>query len=154
MRFHRLWPLPAVLLALAPLACGGGPRRPPVHPVQGRVTHNGAPAAGALVVFHPKDALADIRAVRPNGEVDAEGNFRLSSFGRDDGAPAGDYLIAVTWAAPPKPAAAGKVTGLGGEGEAKETADRLGSRYANPNSSGLTATVKPGENQIPPIELK
>ena len=80
------WLLGAVLLS--GMACGGAGK--PVK-VSGRVTLDGQPLAGATVVFNPADGKGTIAA----GRTDADGEFRLTTFGTDDGALPGDYKITV-----------------------------------------------------------
>src|SRR4051794_24262711 len=82
-----------VVVALAGLVgCAG--KRKPVTPVQGQLTVDGTPAAQAVVVFHPVEGGDD---VRPTGTVDDQGNFKLTTYAPDDGAPEGEYLVSVTW---------------------------------------------------------
>src|SRR5687768_13894441 len=87
--------------ALAALWCTscGGPGGPPLYPVQGKVLVDGKPADGALVVFHPSgDAPPD--ALRPSAKVESDGSYKLSSRAPGDGAPAGEYLVGITWYLP------------------------------------------------------
>src|SRR5262245_1990400 len=87
----------AALLALA--GCGSD-AKPKTFPVKGVLTHKGKqgeqPAAGALVVFHPVGIQVH-EANRPMATVRSDGTFALSTFGREDGAPAGEYYVTVVW---------------------------------------------------------
>ena len=75
------------LLAVVLAGCGG--RR--VSPVQGVVTLDGEPVAGATVSFLP-----DGEGGRPaTGFTAADGTFRLTTYQTDDGALAGDYRVLV-----------------------------------------------------------
>ena len=76
--------------------------------------------------------------------ADANGEYRLDSYGFEDGAPAGEFKVAVVWPEPPPP-------NFDGIYEAK---DRLRGRYASPQKSNLTARVEPGGGEIPPFELQ
>jgi hypothetical protein len=136
----------AAVLALACASCGGG-SGPILHPVRGKVTHQGKPAAGALVVFHPV-GNAGPAAVRPSALVGEDGSFSLTSSKPGDGAEAGQYQVTVIWLS-----TGGMAGGMGG-GEAKGDQDRLRGRYNTPSTSGLTAEVKPGPNDLPSFELK
>ena len=67
--------------------CGDGTGH---YPVSGKVLHDGAPAVGAVVYFHPRDgAEAENRDLIPSGIADDEGRFRVSSDLLGPGAPAG-----------------------------------------------------------------
>jgi hypothetical protein len=91
-----MWRLPACLIALAALGCGGADT--PVA-VQGLVKLDGAPLAGATVTF-----MSTQDALRPaTGYTDQEGVFHLTSFRKDDGALPGDYRVLVTKIQPIEP---------------------------------------------------
>jgi hypothetical protein len=85
--------IPAVLLAA--LGCGGKDR--PV-PVEGVVTLDGKPIAGAAVVFTPEG-----RGRTASAETREDGSFRLTTFKDGDGAIPGNYKVLVTWEEPPDP---------------------------------------------------
>jgi hypothetical protein len=127
------------LAALLAASCGGG--RPAVYPVRGRVLDaQGGPAAGALVVFHPRHGGGD---VKPLARAGADGVFVLTTFKEGDGAPAGEYAVTVEW-----PAA--KKGPLDPEGP-----DRLRGRYRDPASPAARFTVeKRPDNEVPPLRLR
>lgn len=127
--------VPLVLLA----SCGTSDRLP-VYSVEGTVTYNGSPTVGAMVVYHPINPTEKMKKVRPAGKVDAEGRFRLSTYGPKDGAPAGEYRVTVIWPGP------------GGEGDSPGP-DRFRGKYTNPNTSPLKATVVAGSNEPVKWEL-
>ena len=80
----------------------------------------------------------------PVGTTDASGQFQLRSYEDGDGAPAGEFKVTIVWPAPPPPDATGVF----------DLKDRLGGRYANPQTSKLTAQVAEGGGEIPPFELQ
>ena len=124
--------------------CGESNNRVAVYPVRGKVIYRGEPAAGAKVVLYavePRDSNTPI----PEGEVQEDGAFRLTSYEEGDGAPAGRYKATVVWNEPIPP---------GMHAESFSPRDRLGGRYSDPNRSGLTATVTEGNNVLEPFELK
>jgi hypothetical protein len=124
------WAAAAILVA----SCkGGGPK---LHPARGKVMFQKQPAEGATVVFHPTDPAAP----KPSGRVTADGSFTLSTYPHGEGAPAGDYLVAVTWMPP-------------NARDVENPKNRLPERYAQPGSSGLKATVKEGPNELEPFLL-
>lgn len=117
--------------------------RPPTYPVAGTVVHNGQPVEGALVRFELVDA-----SYSAAGKTDAQGQYRLTTFGVNDGAPAGQYKVSILkYETPPNiPTSESEKDYV-----SSETVDRtleevipknlLPAKYANVNTSGLTATV-------------
>jgi len=139
----------SAVLAFALPACQGNPDdRIPVFPAAGKVTYRDKPLADALVVFQRADAPADPSKTAPNptSRTTAEGTFRLGTYEPDDGAPAGRYLVGVS-------------TARASSGESGPLAKRAGApdvlkgRYADPRTSGLTAEIKEGANQLPAFAL-
>jgi hypothetical protein len=123
----------AVMVTVA--ACGAG--GPTLVAVTGSVTFNGQPAEGAIVVFQPKSG--DAKAAKPTGVVTGDGSFTLTSHPHGVGAPAGDYLVAVTW--------------YGENARAENAKNKLPARYADAEKSGLTATVKSEATKLDPFKL-
>src|SRR5690242_13447353 len=92
-----------VIIAAATL-CPGCGQRPTFYPAQGKVFVDGKPAAGALVVLHPVADDGPL-AIRPTGKVGPDGMYVLTSFVAETrtttpGAPAGEYVVTVTWLPP------------------------------------------------------
>jgi hypothetical protein len=141
-RFHfvRRWTLTSVAV-LAALLAGSCGTKLKLHPVRGQVFVAGKPAHGAIVVFHPLDTSSP-DAPKPSGRVGADGSFTLSTFSPGDGAPAGEYGVAIAWLddAPPHP-----VTG--------EVPAKLSPRYSQPSTSRLVVRVAEGVNEVPPFKL-
>lgn len=111
-----------------------------VYPVRGRVTVNGHAAAAARVIFHPHDE--DV-TVTPYGVVDSDGTFELTTFRANDGAPAGEYTVTISWA-PPKSSGS----------DPDEGPEQLPAMFQDPESSGLNATIEPDSNELEPFDLK
>lgn len=136
----------ATLLATAIVGCqqadDGKVRR---VPVDGKLLVEGGPAAGARVVFYPKDdALKGSGMPTPGGTTEEDGTFRLTSYEPGDGAPVGDYVVTVVWREEVP------------EGQSLDTfqpKDRLNGRYASPEKSGLEVSVPEGGGTLPPIEI-
>jgi len=131
------WRFRGLVLVVVALLCGcsGSNRdRVPVHPVTGKVLVDGQPPEGATVVFHPVSSTEEM-AHKPAARVQADGTFQVTTYEAHDGAPAGEYVVTVTWSAPPTP-------------------DRLGGKYSDPETSQLQVTVTEGENLLKPFELK
>ncbi|MHB8903028.1 MAG: carboxypeptidase-like regulatory domain-containing protein [Thermoguttaceae bacterium] len=148
------------LLLVSSVGCGktADPNRPKTVRVTGTVTQAGKPVEGASVAFHAEDNSSG--AV---GVTDASGNYTLTTFTAGDGAVPGTYQVTITKSDRPAvaPKSDGSVADTGDEAEADdEAADRdseretaaknlLPDKYADPKSSGLTATVsESGENKI------
>jgi hypothetical protein len=126
-----LRPLSLSLLALAFLAgCGEGK----TAPVNGRVKFkDGSDAsvlAGYSLTFESDEGKSS--AV---GDVNADGTFKLSTFGANDGAVPGKYRVAINQPNNPDP-------------DKPPIKSKLPAKYANLDSSGLTVEVKPGQNNI------
>jgi hypothetical protein len=121
-------------LALAVLAClvgcGGGK----TAPVNGRVKlKDGSDVsvlAGYSLSFEPEGGKTS--AV---GEIERDGTFKLSTFGANDGAIPGKYRVAINQPSNPDP-------------DKPPTKSKLPAKYVNFETSGLTAEVKPGQNNI------
>jgi hypothetical protein len=126
--------------ALITGACAKDEARVPVFPVRGQVHFQGKPAPGAFVVFHPTEDAGD--DLRPTGRVDADGSFSLSTYDKDDGAPAGDYTVTVEW----QP--------LVTKGQDTEVGPNvLPDRYGKPETTPLKASITEAPNDLPPIQL-
>jgi len=121
-------------LALAALACLAGCGESKTAPVNGRVKlKDGSDVsvlAGYSVSFEAEGGKTS--AV---GEFDRDGTFKLSTFGANDGAVPGKYRVAIN--PPPNP-----------DPDKPPTKSKLPPKYENLNSSGLTAEIKPGQNNI------
>jgi hypothetical protein len=97
-RLRSLLPFTFFLLPFSLLGCGG-----PVD-VEGNVTLNGKPLAGAMVVFIPEGGGAEAGAF-----TDEDGNFRLNGT-KTEGTLPGEYRVIVSkkeWppgVTPPDPA--------------------------------------------------
>jgi hypothetical protein len=122
-----------------------------LYPVRGQVFAGGKPAAGALVVFQPADDPSP-QALRPSGQVEADGSFTLSSYSPAegqprDGAPAGEYRVSISWFPP-------NAKELLGKNGITMVPDRLGGRYGDPKTSGLQAKVSEGTNELPAFQLE
>jgi serine/threonine-protein phosphatase CPPED1 len=74
-----------------------GFKRPilPTYRVIGKAFCDGAPAAGATLMFEPRNAGAEAQ-----GLVEADGSFRLSSYTPFDGATASEFDVTVRWTDP------------------------------------------------------
>jgi hypothetical protein len=138
----RLCAVAIVGIALSALAgCGqSAPPRVPVYPVQGKVEVNGKPAAGALVLLHPK---GDPSRPPARAEVKPDGTFEASTYAPADGAAEGDYIVTVEWfKAVPK------------NDDFVIGPNLVPDKYSKPQTSKIEVHVAAQPNQLPPITLK
>lgn len=144
---------PKLLLAVVVATAGCGDGRFTVQPVSGRVLVRGEPAPGAVVIFYPQSDDPERQKLRPHAETDSEGEFQATTYLQGDGAPAGDYRVAVVWngwaQAPQSPGAPED-----DESKTSRVVDRLGGRYKDPDASGLEVTIARGKNELPAFELE
>jgi hypothetical protein len=135
----------SVLCLLLPLAAGCGKKTSvDVYPTTGVVTVDGKPVADAEITLYAVDeSLRGVGKPLPTGKTDAEGKFSLTSFVPNDGAPAGEFKVAILW----------METKPSGSAEPATQIDRLKGRYEDPQASGLTATVKAEDTELPTFEL-
>lgn len=121
-------------------SCGGPEYGHKTFPTSGQVLVNGQPAAGVEVGFHPLGDMGG-KPFMPMAVTDEDGNYRMTTYIMDDGAPVGEYQIELTWPTYRKKLGNGP--------------DRLGGKFAKAATSGLKAHVEATNvNAIPPIELK
>jgi hypothetical protein len=78
----------SLLLLLMSVGCGDAK----TVKVQGTVTLDGKPLAGAMVTFLP---LSEKEGRAGGGRTDSGGNFRLTTFKTDDGLLPGQYRVTV-----------------------------------------------------------
>jgi len=138
MTLHRLAALGTAIVLVSVAGCGK-PGTAPTVKVTGTVTYNGTPVAGASVGFLPDSG-------RPaSGTTDAQGRFTLSTFAQGDGAVPGRHRVTIS-----EPAS--ESAPMPGTPEAENWTPpepRFPAKYADPNTSGFTATVeKGGENDF------
>lgn len=131
--------------AVGVLLVGCGPQAPPAQPTTGLVRVDGQPTAGVELVFLANDPPApELLVPTPRGFSEANGSLVISTYAGGDGLPAGEYRVtAVLMDQRPD----------GVDPEEFESKDRLGGSYADPDQSGLTATIVAGNNELPTFEL-
>lgn len=121
------------------VGCQQSEDRPELQQARGSLMINGEPAMGATVVLHPSDGEPfDSRGSRPKGTVQADGTFELMTYQNGDGAPVGNYDVAVLWLAEP---------------ESNHPWDKLSGRLADPKQTKLHLAVREGQSELEPIEL-
>lgn len=113
-----------------------------VVPASGKVTFEGKPVDGAELTLTPVSAEVPA-TVRPSAKSGADGSFTIGTYGTGDGAPAGEYKVSAVWF---------KVVNSGGS--MVRGTNALPSKYANPETSGISVVIGDSETAIPAIDLK
>lgn len=127
--------------------CDNGPEVAPVH---GHVTYKGTPVPTGTVTFYPT------QGGRPAvGNIKADGSYTLSRKEPGDGVVVGEYTVTVEAREAVQPGDVQQAKSLADEAMAepigKTTAppkDLVPAKYSMVETSGLTATVNSGSNQI------
>jgi len=135
----------SLVTAFVGLLGAGCSREAPVYPVEGQVLVDGAPAVGAVIEFCPVDPPPEPRTMSIRAGVSADGALHVRTYRlpRGDhprpGAPAGEYVLTVSWFTQPDPGAPPE--------------DRLRERYSDPAKSPLRVTIRTEKNVLEPIRL-
>src|SRR5262249_27026562 len=125
--------LAAGALAVLLSSCSGD-GRPRAYPCKGTVLVNGQPAKGVEVSLR-----TDMGNPVAGGICGEGGVFELTTYVQHDGAPAGDYEVAIFWPAWHR----GKNVGP----------DRLQGQFEDPKKTGLRAHVEAPETTLPPFQI-
>jgi hypothetical protein len=117
----------------------------PLFPATGKVTMNGQPMPGAIVMLHPIfNFPADAAPQRPHATAGDDGTFKLSTYTSQDGAPAGKYYVTVSWK--------GSAENVSNEQQA-DLPEMAPESFQKPQTSGLIVQVKEEENTLPTWDL-
>lgn len=66
-------------------------------PVHGTVTVDGEPGWGVRVTLNPTAGMDAANPTVSYGEADRDGKFQISTYGGNDGAPPGEYMLTFQW---------------------------------------------------------
>jgi 3',5'-cyclic AMP phosphodiesterase CpdA len=111
-------------------------KKRPTHPVSGKLRIDGQPAAKATVTFHALNPDTQKWNVVCDGLTDEDGRFKVSTYTKFDGCPAGEYAVTVV------------KTGKGYyDGHIPEKT-QFPEKYATPAATPLKVTVKEGTNDL------
>ena len=114
------------------------------YPVRGKVTVDGQPGKGVYVFLNPA-TQPTTHGIFPNAITNEQGEYWVSTYDAEDGAPLGEYTVTAKW---PK-----------GEGLQvhSESPDRLRGRYSDPAKSATRVTVieatRQKPNEVPALDL-
>jgi hypothetical protein len=112
----------------------------PTVPASGKILVNGKEEKGIQIVLHYLGEKKEDERFAPGGTTKEDGTFVLATYGTEDGAPEGDYQVELVWPAWHMKRDIGP--------------DQFGSKYSNPATSGLKATVKKGQPELPTFDLQ
>lgn len=132
------------VLLIAGMICGCKKEPPPgppkLVPVSGKVTHEGKPLAGAVVVFNPIGTKGNLSI----GETDSNGEFKLSHM-NFPGCSAGDYKVAVSLKinSQGKPVTLSEQSALAPSAETMNAVEVIPDTYSSLGKTVLTAGVMP-----------
>jgi hypothetical protein len=118
-----------------------------VFPVKGKILVNGSPAAECLIYLNRTWDDNHPRRVTPYALTNQNGEFQITSYITDDGAPEGEYIVTIEWR---------ERSGLMQNNF--EGIDRLGGAYAKQEMTkgipGFVIKVEKKPLELPPFELK
>jgi hypothetical protein len=137
-----------IVASMLLLGCSSKPSGPPhekTYPVVGAITVDGQPASGVAVTFNPEGDTP--LKFRSSIATDGNGRFSMSTYQKNDGMPAGTYVLTFEWA-----------RGLSEGGiqlgkEAEKLSDKLNGAYLDPKKSQHKITVSADKNDLGVIEL-
>ncbi|MDR1923417.1 MAG: hypothetical protein LBQ66_03490 [Planctomycetaceae bacterium] len=138
------------LLFSLPFCLGCGAGKPPLGQVEGTVTFNGKPLEKGNIIFTTK-GMRDASGIIENGVI-----RDVTTFTKGDGTPVGQAAVAIiateseqsimsdvaTTPADASPATAATNTAMSSQKFS------IPIRYTNPETSGLTTTIKKGLNKV------
>ena len=135
-------------LGIGLAGCSANSGAPEVASAGGTITYQGKPLANAVVAF-----AADTGVRISHATTDANGRYRLSTLKPGDGAVVGNHRVTVVAQGPrrePPPGTPG--AGMPG-GPSLPGLPLIPEKYFQPHTSGLTAEVRSGEDNVFDIEL-
>jgi hypothetical protein len=128
--------LAALLLSTSSFGCGSQPTRLPTYPVHGEIVCADKPAVGVRIFLVRADAKSVPEVpMNPHAVTGDDGRFSVSTYDKEDGAPAGEYFVVLNWPT--------------NVHESRE--DRLRGLF---DKKKIAASIKPGsDNLLPAIKL-
>ena len=139
------WLVSVILTSLAGCGDPASRRSFKTYEVKGKVLlANDQPLTGGVVHFESTDQVPHVT----DGPIGSDGSFSLSTPNVGEGAAAGEYKV---WF---EPAEGVGITKKAGQKVRDPSKFPFPAKYADPDTSGLTATIKPEANQLEPFRLK
>jgi hypothetical protein len=125
--------------------------KPETYPVSGKVLYRGQPAEGVQVILQPQGSPTNPEIFQkygfPNGVVEKDGTFKVTTYANHDGAPPGMYVLLLTWPGYDQ----------SDPDESEPTLvdlDRFRGQYSNPQQAVAVVTVERKAIEIPTCDLK
>ena len=140
-------PLFTLNLAFALIVGCGGPGQ--VN-VSGKITVDGAPAVGAVLLFHPIDTKD---ASIASGIAGSDGSFTLTT-NMIAGIPPGKFAVTVTWPDPSFTVKQKEPAKMQMKEDSVTAPDLLKGRYIMKDKSSLSAEISTSTKELPPFQLK
>lgn len=126
----------AAFIQITLSGCAEQAETKPTAPVKGTVTYQGKPLETGEVVFFP-----DSGERIASGKIQPDGTFQLTTYEEGDGAIPGNHKVTIV--------AERDMEGISAEDpEASMEPSLIPTKYNLQKTSGLTAVVKEGENEI------
>jgi hypothetical protein len=105
------------------------------HPVEGKLTLDGKPFAGASVTFYRFNKNTEKYNAVCNGRTDEKGRFQMSTYRGFDGAPVGEFAVTV-------------VKARGANEQGNPAKNLLPEKYSTAAMSPLKVAIKAGTNDV------
>jgi len=118
------------------VGCGPQTDRSPTAPVQGKISYQDKPLERGTVVFFPKSG-----GKTATGTIQPDGSYTLSTYSQGDGALLGEHNVTVI-------SERDMSNVLPEDPEASLEPSLIPTKYNLQKTSGLTANVQEGDNQI------
>ncbi len=143
-KVHPALLIVACLWGLTLSGCGSE-AGPPAGQVSGRVSLKGQPLSGGNITFHPVDKSKGTIAT---GEIGGDGSYTIQTVEPGDGARLGDYNVSII-SRKPGPDLMANPQAARDSASASKPESLIPVKYEDPSTSGLTASIKKGQNTIP-----
>src|SRR5207248_7355008 len=134
------------LTAGALASCGDSRNFPKVYPVKGTILVNGQPANECQIYLNRTFEDNHPFRARPQGLTNQNGEYQITSFYANDGAPEGEYIVTIEWR---------ERSGL--TKQDFEGVDQLGGAYARTEKTkglpGFIVKVERKPLELPPFNL-
>lgn len=139
--------LTLVLMLAGSMGCSGGVK---CVPVSGSVRLNDKAPEGVLVTLVPVGGKDDPTS-RPSGLVGPDGTYTLTTYDPANrtsvnGAPPGRYKVVLSWFP-------GRRPGEPSDPSGRQSGDKLGGRYVDPDRSAFEVTVRDEPTELAPIRV-
>jgi hypothetical protein len=136
-----------VLTLMSAIACGDARSFPKTYPITGRILVNGQPAQDCQIFLHRTSDENTSLPSTPQAVTNQKGEFHITSFHTNDGAPEGEYVVTIEWR---------ERSGL--MKKDFDGPDQLGGTYAKTEKTkglkGFVVQVGKQPMELPPFQLE